>query len=138
MSDRIPTDTVQLKVRMRESLRAALAWEAENAKHSLNAEIVTRLERSFELELTLEGQEIFRIARIVASAFALAGMRRASARGIGESPRAWIDDEECYRAATRHAIKVLQAGLEVDDEERDLQSLLSRHSKTGDKWGDDE
>jgi hypothetical protein len=47
---REPTDIVQLKVRMRERLRAELAAEASWEGHSLNAEIVKRLERSFEPE----------------------------------------------------------------------------------------
>jgi hypothetical protein len=47
---RKPTDIIQLKVRMRERLRAQLEREAGRQGHSMNAEIVRRLERSFEEE----------------------------------------------------------------------------------------
>lgn len=46
-SEREPTNYVQLKVRCRERLRAQLEAEAQEANHSLNNEIVRRLERSF-------------------------------------------------------------------------------------------
>jgi len=50
------TDTVQLsKIRLREELRQKLAKEAERKAQSLNAEIVERLEDSFEFESQAEG-----------------------------------------------------------------------------------
>jgi hypothetical protein len=45
---RKPTDEVQLKLRFGEVLRRKLERAAEQAERSLNAEIVYRLERSFE------------------------------------------------------------------------------------------
>ncbi|HQS15448.1 hypothetical protein [Reyranella sp.] len=45
---RKPTDKVQLKIRLQESLRAKIEKEAEGRDASLNDEIVRRLERSFE------------------------------------------------------------------------------------------
>jgi hypothetical protein len=50
MVQRPKTAIVALKLRLRESLRRALAAEAKKAGHSLNQEMVRRLERSFTLE----------------------------------------------------------------------------------------
>jgi hypothetical protein len=50
---RKPTDTVQLNLRFSEALRRRLERAAKNNDCSLNAEIVDRLEKSFDLpELT--------------------------------------------------------------------------------------
>src|SRR5260370_32637039 len=48
MARRKQTATVDLRVRMKEPLRAALEAEARKKGHSLNAEAVHRLERSFD------------------------------------------------------------------------------------------
>ena len=50
MADRKQTATVDLKVRMKEPLRAALEKAAHKKGRSLNAEAVQRLERSFRSE----------------------------------------------------------------------------------------
>ena len=44
---RKPTDTVQLKLRFSEALRRRLEREAKRSEHSLNAEIISRLDQSF-------------------------------------------------------------------------------------------
>ena len=49
---RKPTDEVQLKLRFDEKLRRRLAREAERKDRSMNAEIVLRLESSFQQEDT--------------------------------------------------------------------------------------
>ena len=43
---RIPTDTVNLRLRLPEGLRQSLANEAEKANRSLNSEVLWRLSRS--------------------------------------------------------------------------------------------
>ena len=50
MAQRSRTAIVALKLRLREDLRRQLASEAKKHGHSLNREILRRLERSFELE----------------------------------------------------------------------------------------
>ncbi len=50
MAKRSRSDTVQLKVRMKESLRSNIETSARKGGHSLNAEIVRRIESSFESE----------------------------------------------------------------------------------------
>ena len=47
---RTKTAIIQLKVRMREDLRKRLEQEAKKAAHSLNQEVVRRLEESFEID----------------------------------------------------------------------------------------
>ena len=49
---RKPTQNVQLKIRMKEPLRAALEMGAKEKGVSLNAETVSRIERSFREEAT--------------------------------------------------------------------------------------
>jgi hypothetical protein len=44
---RADNDIVQLKVRLTEALRRRLEHEAASNKHSMNSEIVARLQRSF-------------------------------------------------------------------------------------------
>jgi hypothetical protein len=44
------TDTIQLKVRFDERLRRRIEKAAEQNKHTMNAEIVARLELSFQRE----------------------------------------------------------------------------------------
>jgi flagellar motility protein MotE (MotC chaperone) len=50
MAERDPTATVQLKFRVRESLRGELEAAAKQHGMTLNAEIVRRLEDSFQLD----------------------------------------------------------------------------------------
>lgn len=50
MATRKPNDKAQLKVRLREKLRAALEAAAAGRDASLNDEIVKRLEASFDVE----------------------------------------------------------------------------------------
>jgi len=50
MAKRKKSDTVQLKLRIRERLRQRLQIVAEKADHSLNAEMVQRLEQSFLMD----------------------------------------------------------------------------------------
>ena len=44
------TDTIKLQLRLPEGLRRRIERSAENNKHSMNAEILARLEASFEKE----------------------------------------------------------------------------------------
>jgi hypothetical protein len=71
MARRKQTATVDLKVRMKEPLRAALETEARKKGHSLNAEAVRRLEKSFHSENQ--------------------GLISALLRAMADTPK-WIDD----------------------------------------------
>lgn len=54
---RKPTDIVQLKLRLREELRRKLERAATKKEHSLNTEMVERLDRSFDLESQASDRE---------------------------------------------------------------------------------
>lgn len=58
MSEREQSATVQLKIRMKEPLRAELEQAAQERGVSLNAEAVDRLERSFRKDEDLYGSAI--------------------------------------------------------------------------------
>ena len=57
--ERDDTDTVELKLRIKEPLRAALAQLAGRRGISLNAEMSLRLEQSFELRQEMQKQVDF-------------------------------------------------------------------------------
>jgi hypothetical protein len=57
MPARKPTDIVQLKLRIREELRRKLERAAAKKEHSLNTEMVERLDRSFDLEVQASDRE---------------------------------------------------------------------------------
>ena len=105
MTQRDPTALVQLKVRIRESLRAQLEEAATQKGISLNAEIADRLTRSLDEEHGFGGPELHRIALLMASTFALAGDRHSKHKPASE----WLRDEDTYFDA---AIAVLAALLQ--------------------------
>jgi hypothetical protein len=72
MADRDETTIAQLKVRMREPLRALLEESARHRGASVNAEIVHRLKRSFErrdhtINGVAMGAELYTVLRELAS-----------------------------------------------------------------------
>jgi hypothetical protein len=90
MARRKITDIVQLsKIRMRESLRRHLEREAKKADRPLSAEIVYRLERSFEGDdlaaFIFGGQHNASLARLTALTAALVEHK---------AQRSWKDDPE--------------------------------------------
>lgn len=62
------SDTAQLKVRLRESLRSRLERAAKASAHPLNSEIVARLEQSFRAEEALGGRDLAALFRMMAAA----------------------------------------------------------------------
>jgi hypothetical protein len=66
---RKPTDEVQLKLRFDERLRRRIAKEAERNDRSMNAEIIHRLEQSFQQE-DRRGERQEMVAEIVKEAIA--------------------------------------------------------------------
>jgi hypothetical protein len=71
------TDLVQISIRTKEPLRAALESAARERGVSMNAEIVERLTRTFEDEIKLEAEfdrrQLYAILRIMAVAMDHAG-----------------------------------------------------------------
>jgi hypothetical protein len=66
MAEREATAKAQLKVRCPERLRARLEAEAALEGHSLNSEIVSRLEQSFEIQKAYGGRETQKVLRTLA------------------------------------------------------------------------
>jgi hypothetical protein len=105
MPRRKETETVQVGLRVKEPLRAALEQAAEQRGVSMNAEIVRRLERSFTEEEGFGGAEIRRLAYLMTTAFTRAGRLRAAGKPD------WIDDPDCYRAGMFGVVDALLIGL---------------------------
>jgi hypothetical protein len=105
MPRRKETETVQVGLRVKESLRVALEQAASERGVSMNAEIVRRLERSFAEELAFGSAELRRVGYLMASAFAMAGQFNAGDK------QDWIKDRDCYRAGLIGVVDALLIGL---------------------------
>jgi len=97
---RNPDDLIQFKVRCREDLRSRLETAANQHDTSINAEIVARLERSFELEKQLGGESGIALFRSLAHAMSVVEYQ------IGD----WRVDRAAFFAA-EHAIKRAMAAM---------------------------
>lgn len=121
VSGRQPSDNVQLKLRMKEPLRAAIERSAEERGVSMNADVIDRLERSFDRERMVEhlfgGPEVFGIAQIIARAMHErlrdVGLRKRRAL---EVPTAWLMDPYAYDQAVTAAYAVLERLRPLDGE----------------------
>jgi hypothetical protein len=99
MARRKESETVQLAVRMKEPLRAALEEAARRRGVSMNAETIARLERSFEQDDRFGGAAMLAMANLMAGAFLRGGQLGAAAQGHPEwTPDRWVNDAVCYRA----------------------------------------
>jgi hypothetical protein len=100
MSQRSQSAYAHLKVRMKEPLRAVLEQAARERGVSMNAEIVARLERSFEEEERFGGSAMSPIVSMLAGAFKRGGELGKHARQHPEwTTSEWLADPICYRAA---------------------------------------
>ena len=92
MAKRSRSDTIQLKARMKEPLRAKLEAAAEEKGISLNAEMVHRLERSFSDEDSLAnefgGIDDYRVAKLL---FAIIPLIEA------QTGKSWRRDQATFR-----------------------------------------
>lgn len=116
MVERDPNAHVQVKVRMRESLRAPLQAAAEARDVSLNSEIVERLQRSVEREDHDGGRALSDMVEMMATAFR-SGLRQGDKtqrnvpadRSLDELAR----DEWCYATAMHYVWNVLEANMPI-------------------------
>ncbi len=97
MAERSRSDTIQLKARMKEPLRAKLEEAAGARGVSLNAEMIHRLERSFE---EFGKEETFLVARLLANAI------QTIEAVTGKN---WMDDPETHRQTQWACITILDA-----------------------------
>lgn len=104
MVERKSTAKAQLKVRLREPLRAQLEVAARNAGWSLNTEIVRRLEASVRDDDL--GAIIFGDAVMYAMMDCLARAIRGVEKYMGKT---WTEDAETYQLAVELACAVLKS-----------------------------
>jgi Arc-like DNA binding domain len=106
--------TVQINMRLRTSLRDRLQAAARANGVSVNAELVSRLERSFAKDAEFGSQEETNLARLIASAFTLGGQRAAKTMKHPEwTPAEWMVEPSCYEAAMEAVLSALQAAQPV-------------------------
>lgn len=103
---KVPTDRVNITLRIPEHLRARLEDAASGGDRSLNAEITERLEKSFVENETLS--ELFGDDRIASFLLVLAGVMRTHREHLGTGP--WRDDPQASEAA-RGLVNVVMAGF---------------------------
>jgi hypothetical protein len=109
------SDTVQLKIRMKEPLRKKIEDSARVRGLSLSAEMVDRLEISFEYDRRMEdifgSRQIFDILKIVASVMNEAGssQRRHHDNAALDDGSTWLSDPDAYGDAFDAAKLVLEA-----------------------------
>jgi hypothetical protein len=105
MVERAENAKAQLKVRLREPLRARLEAEARNNGYSLNTEIVRRLEESIREEDF--GARVFGDDEMFATMDTLARLIRAVELRTGKP---WTADRETYELAVETIYRVLKNG----------------------------
>ncbi len=108
MAQRKKTATVQLKVRMKEALRARIEKAAKAGSVSMNAEILERLERSFETENQYGGPLatvlVDRIGRAMAAVGECDGFYAFNKTG---HEREWLNYQIPYARAAAAAVAIL-------------------------------
>ncbi|HEX3860462.1 MAG TPA: Arc family DNA-binding protein [Stellaceae bacterium] len=98
--------TVDIKIRMKEPLRAQIEIAAKSLGTSMNAEMVDRLEQSFP-ELTYP-PEIAALAELIARAMTETGNAIEGLNHIaGHGRKSWLDDPYAYDQAIMAAVRVL-------------------------------
>lgn len=128
MVRRRQTAKADLKIRLKEPMRARIERAASKRGVSMNAEMVDRLERSFGQDDSFGGPQWRQTAHLMLSAFAIAGQRRAdSKRFVGD----WMTDADCYLAAVCGVIEGLTIGAHRGALDRDyvgavIESLKGR------------
>lgn len=109
MAKRSKTAIANLKVRLRESLRAKIERAAKSRGVSMNAEMVDRVDESFEKEAEIErlfgSDEVFALMKVVSSAMHLTGRFANTGSGYPH----WAQNPVAYHEATLAAARVLEA-----------------------------
>lgn len=106
-AERRPTDIVQLKLRLRETDRAALEQSAQERGVSLNSEIVDRLRESFKRQESLKeiagDDELWGFIRVL--------IETLRVQGFADNPKTvgWTGDPQLYFRAMKGVHKVMVA-----------------------------
>lgn len=124
MVQRKKSATVDVGLRVKEPMRAALDRSAKKRGISLNAEIVDRLERSLHEDQNLSGPKAARIAHMMSSMFGYTGSVEARARfGHAWNDDRWVDDPDCYTRAAAGVVSTL-ASMVPGDHRKELVRFL--------------
>lgn len=109
MAERPDSATVQLKVRMKESLRQNVERSAKAQGISLNADIVRRLEDSFmPAEKLFDDPMLTFVAQLVGSSFATAGQLAAERLGHPKwTASRWMQHPDAFQAGLQAAFMTL-------------------------------
>src|ERR1700674_1254231 len=109
MAKRSKTAVANLKVRLRESLRSKIERAAKSRGVSMNAEMVDRIDESFEKEAEIErlfgSDKVFALMKVVSSAMHLTGQFP----NAGSEYPHWLQNPVAYQEATLAAARVLEA-----------------------------
>lgn len=113
MADRKPTSIVQLKIRMRESLRSQIEDAAELHGVSLNAEAVDRLERSVGAEDAFDtmvgGPEVAGILEVIARLMKETGQSAGFVSTFTlEGANQWFNNPYAYDQVVQGVNRVLE------------------------------
>jgi hypothetical protein len=112
MAKRAQSDTVQLKWRTKEPMRAALEGAAKKRGVSMNQEITRRVEKSFfdqrQVDEAFGSHEIYGLMKVIGAAFQEAG-RAAMALAPKDGSKRFVDNPYAYGQAAQAAVRVLRA-----------------------------
>lgn len=107
---REPTDIVEIKIRMREMLRAQIEESARELGVSMNNEMTQRLTASFEQEELFSSREMRLWAIIMADHFRSAGIAHASPETIKNDR--WLETFQAAMPATFRVFDCMLTNLQ--------------------------
>ena len=109
MAQRKKTATVQLKVRMKEALRARIEKAAKASRVSMNSEILERLEQSFQIENRFGGSHLIEVIETIATVMRSTG-RHAEFYETGKltSEGKWLTMPYPYDQSVKAAASILE------------------------------
>lgn len=107
MAKRGDSPTADIKVRMREPLRAAIEAAASVNSVSMNAEAVDRLQRSFDEQALFASQDTRVWAILMAREFHKAGVAAAAHRDVDQADKVWMSDPDALLSASHSVMRAL-------------------------------
>jgi hypothetical protein len=108
-------EAVQVKIRMRESMRRVLADAAARRGATLTAEVVRRLAQTIQKEAP-GGPAVAPIIRLAEAAFLEGGARAARDSGHPEwDATTWVSDWHCYRTAMWAMVSAMLAAMPANN-----------------------
>lgn len=101
-----------IKIRLTEELRTKIERAAQANEVSMNYEMVDRLKQSFDQDESFGGNEMRRIAILMAAAFNHGGFQSSGGKKASE----WIKDQSAYGSAVANVLTALIVDSEARDE----------------------